>query len=268
MDLIDANKVVFISGLHRSGTSIFHRLLREHPAASGFENTNVHEDEGQHLQTVFKPAREYGGLGAFAYHQKARLNESDADALSKDEKLRLNSEWATHWDLTKQVLVEKSPPTIIRAKYFQRLFPGSRFIFLIRHPIPVSYATKRKRKEKTIPELMFHWAYAHALFLEDLPSIEKALVIRYEDFTANPLDTQNIIHEFLALKPCSRKEATNNSNQHYFDSWEDEKKICQPIATSLGRERSVASHFGYTFEKPYVLPWQATATGKSPKHGS
>ena len=49
-------QLVFVGGLHRSGTSLVHRCLAEHPSASGFRNTGVWEDEGQHLQTVYLPA--------------------------------------------------------------------------------------------------------------------------------------------------------------------------------------------------------------------
>ena len=45
--------LVFVGGLHRSGTSLVHRCLALHPAVSGFSGTGVPEDEGQHLQTVY-----------------------------------------------------------------------------------------------------------------------------------------------------------------------------------------------------------------------
>jgi len=50
-------KFVFISGLHRSGTSILHRILRSSEGISGFHDTNVPQDEGQHLQSVFNPQK-------------------------------------------------------------------------------------------------------------------------------------------------------------------------------------------------------------------
>ena len=45
---------VFVNGLHRSGTSILYRLLSAQLNFSGFSETGVPEDEGQHLQTVYK----------------------------------------------------------------------------------------------------------------------------------------------------------------------------------------------------------------------
>jgi len=52
----DTRQYVFIAGLHRSGTSVLARCLREHPQISGFRNTGVPEDEGQHLQDVYPAA--------------------------------------------------------------------------------------------------------------------------------------------------------------------------------------------------------------------
>ena len=44
---------VFVGGLHRSGTSLLARSLEAHPSVSGFRDTGVPEDEGQHLQSVY-----------------------------------------------------------------------------------------------------------------------------------------------------------------------------------------------------------------------
>jgi len=55
------HRLVFVGGLHRSGTTPLTRCLAAHSQISGFEGTGVEEDEGQHLQTVYPPARAHGG---------------------------------------------------------------------------------------------------------------------------------------------------------------------------------------------------------------
>jgi len=37
--------------------------------------------------------------------------------------------------------VEKSPPTRLRTRLFQALFPDAYFVIIIRHPAPVALAT-------------------------------------------------------------------------------------------------------------------------------
>ena len=67
------HRIIFVGGLHRSGTSILARSIAAHPSISAFSNTGVPEDEGQHLQTVFQPAYAYGSPGTFAFNPEARL---------------------------------------------------------------------------------------------------------------------------------------------------------------------------------------------------
>ena len=69
-------KFIFISGLHRSGTSLLYKILKEQDEISGLSKTNELEDEGQHVQTVYKPAYEFGGVGKFGFDIKARLDEN------------------------------------------------------------------------------------------------------------------------------------------------------------------------------------------------
>ena len=62
-EMANRRQLVFVGGLHRSGTSLVHRCLAGHPRVSGFRDTGVWEDEGQHLQTVYRPAAAHGGPG-------------------------------------------------------------------------------------------------------------------------------------------------------------------------------------------------------------
>src|ERR1700693_1221710 len=72
---------VFLGGLHRSGTTLLFRMLREHPAISGFANNQdanewlAAEDEGQYLQSVYPQAIFWGGPGKFAFSPEAHLTE-------------------------------------------------------------------------------------------------------------------------------------------------------------------------------------------------
>ena len=53
---MNGHRLVFLAGLHRSGTTLLARLLAAHPEVSAFSDTGVSADEGQHLQTRL-PAR-------------------------------------------------------------------------------------------------------------------------------------------------------------------------------------------------------------------
>jgi len=120
---------VFLGGLHRSGTTLLARLLAAHPEVSGFSETGVPADEGQHLQTVYPPARAFGGPGRFAFRGESHLTES-SPLVSEENARRLLADWGRHWDMTKPVLVEKSPPNLIRMRFLQALFPEA--VILVR----------------------------------------------------------------------------------------------------------------------------------------
>src|SRR5215472_9354402 len=105
---MEGHKLVFLAGLHRSGTTLLARLLAAHPEVSGFSGTGVPADEGQHLQDVYPPAAVYGGPGRFGFAPESHLTE-ESPLVSEESANKLFEEWSAHWDTSRGVLLEKSP---------------------------------------------------------------------------------------------------------------------------------------------------------------
>ncbi len=249
---IENKKFLFIGGLHRSGTSILHRLLREHPQTSGFDNTGVMEDEGQHLQSVFASAHHYGGPGRFAFNEAAHLTEQ-SELINQANRDKLLREWGAYYDFSKDVLLEKSPPNLVRSRFFRELFPSARFVFIVRHPIAVTLATE-KWSNSSLLEGFQHWQQAHAILLDDIRDAGDCLLIRYEDLVAKPEQYLDAICDLLEIPYFSAKENVENHNKKYFSQWQAMHPDGVAQQTFIqGADLSLLNTFGYQLDSPYVI---------------
>lgn len=251
---MENHKFIFICGLHRSGTSILFRSLRDHPEISGFTDTTSPEDEGMHLQTVFKPSGAYGGAGKFGYHPKAHLTEASS-LVSITNRTRLFQEWSSYWDLSKPYLLEKSPPNLIRTRFFQAIFPNTYFLVLMRHPVAVSYATQawyRKYRVhwRRLSRIIEHWITCHEIFRADFKFLERVFMLKYEQYVANPNHWLQQIHQFLELDyhPIEQK-ILPHVNEKYFSRWrQDREKLFFQRTTQkmIERYEERLHPFGYS----------------------
>ena len=210
---------IFLAGLHRSGTSLLHEIIKGHARISGFENTGVPEDEGQHLQTVYNPGIVYGGAGKFAFNTESHMDETH-ELATESSAQELMRQWSNYYDMDCEYLVEKSPPNIVRLRFLQKLFPQSKFVVILRHPIAVSYATQKWSKT-SIPSLIDHTLVAYEKFLADMKYIDSLFVLRYEEFVQNPQDKLDEIFDFIGMDSVKVNQTVNaDVNEKYFNTWE------------------------------------------------
>ena len=213
-------KYVFICGLHRSGTSTLTKIIGTSNLVSIHTNTDVPENEGQHIQSVYDPASKYGGPGKFGFDKKYHYTEK-SHLLTQKNNDKIINEWSKYWDLNKYILVEKSPPNIIHTRYLQEIVQKSYFIIIIRHPLAVSFATK-KWNNQTLDKHIEHWLYVHNILYNDLKQIKKYLILKYEELN---IDTfENIINNFLEEKLLidytilENFNSMKSSNKKYFEN--------------------------------------------------
>lgn len=241
---------LFICGLHRSGTSLIHRLLRAHPDISGIAHTTVPEDEGQHLQTVFESDGPYGPL--FSYSPQLHLTE-ESNLVSTGNKEKLLREWGYYLNYNKGVLIEKSPSNIIRTRFLQAVIPSACFLIVARHPIATAMAV-RKWTDAPLTKIIEHWLHAHQLLMADIGHLQRRLVVRYEDFVDSPEQCLVAVTDMLGLDTIGVTESTRNSNQAYFDAWEAEAEPSPDwVDHMLSTHASLLDTFGYSLSPPYVF---------------
>lgn len=132
------HEFVFVAGVHRSGTTLMAQLLAEHPRVGGLGTDGAPRppsdfDEGMFVQSVIplfgisaeglQSARLPGGeraqlgLGRWAHSPTAHITERRADLLTPAQQAKLLGEWAFFWNTSLPVLLEKSPPNIMWARY-------------------------------------------------------------------------------------------------------------------------------------------------------
>ena len=241
-------RLVFVGGMHRSGTTPFTSALGQHPEVSGLTGTGVLEDEGQHLQDVYPVAAAYGGPGRFALDPRSHLTE-DSPLASPEAAQRLLRAWSPYWRSERHLLIEKSPPNIVMGRFLQALFPGSALIVVVRHPVSVALATlkwrrlvSRRPQNAASVELMVHnWVSAHETLLADLPHLRRVRIIRYEDLVAQPESTLTEVGDLLGLQtPVPHSSLVGSHTSDYERRWQAMER------TPWGRRqrRQIIDHYG------------------------
>jgi Sulfotransferase family len=233
--------LVFVGGLHKSGTSVLTRCLAAHSQISGFTGTGVPEDEGQHLQSVYRTAASHGGPGQFAFDPGAHLTES-SPLVTPWSRERLLAEWGPRWDRSRPILVEKSPPNLIRTRFLQALFPEAVFVLIIRHPLAVALATL-KWVDHSLEHLLNHWFRAHMLLAGDLPLLNRAIVVRYEDLVRNPSPSLRRIEQLIGVDELDGARLEAGRNSDYLARWSPARQVREHL---LERFEASANLFGYS----------------------
>lgn len=72
------SRLVFVCGLHRSGTSPLYRALAAHKDVSALPK------EGQTLQSIYPRARDLGGPGRFGFDTRSHLTETSASGIGSN----------------------------------------------------------------------------------------------------------------------------------------------------------------------------------------
>jgi DNA-binding XRE family transcriptional regulator len=112
----------------------------------------------------------------------------------------IKKEWQKYWDRTKVVLLEKSPPNIIRATEIEENFKPSYFISMVRNPYAHTEGLMRRNNVSATEAASFSIkCLKYQKF--NIENLSNLLLIKYEDFTDNNEETKNKILNFLpALK--------------------------------------------------------------------
>jgi hypothetical protein len=135
--------------------------------------------------------------------QAARLSERSPLHTPAAAK-RLRAQWGALWDTRRRVLVEKSPPDLVRMRFLAAVFPPAWFVVIVRHPLAVC-----RRVEWRMRLLCVHnWLNGYEWARDDVrQGLLTAHVTFYEQWAVHPVEELRAISQKLGLDTCAPSHA-------------------------------------------------------------
>jgi hypothetical protein len=131
------------------------------------------------------------------FDANAHLTEASA-LVTQANREKLYREWARYWDVSKPVLLEKSPPNTIKTRFLQEIFSSERsyFVILTRHPLASSYYEwKHEGLWDCGRRYIQHWLHIHDILRTDQRRLKHKIAFMMEDFAENAeINLDSIFH--------------------------------------------------------------------------
>ena len=169
--------------------------------------------------------------------------------------------WLKYWDRTKPVLLEKSPPNIVRAGELEKHFAPAYFIIFHRNP----YAHVQSLISRKDPDIAEAARFAMKCLKHQKDNIENLknhVRISYEDLTDEPeaavasirrllpeLDDMKTDQQFTAhnFKQHSSMKITNLNDEKIRKLTDDQLEVVNGV---FGQHRDLLAYFGYEMVMP------------------
>jgi hypothetical protein len=186
---LDGHYWLFLLGLNNSGTTMLADILTSHPLVRSLP------DKSSKLTGALPRSTDEGVRRNWtARTDLFRLTEESDPAPAR----RARYDWSYFYDRRPGVLLQKSTPHTLRARWLQRHFEPNRFLATVRNPYAVCEGVRR-REGISIEDAATHWARGNEFLLADMPHLERCLFFTYEAFCADPAEHIDRIERFLGL---------------------------------------------------------------------
>jgi len=157
-----------------------------------------------------KGKRYHHGMGSFALNERNHLTETWGNARKLADSLFV--QWGAFWDLSKPMLLERSPSNAITTRLLNAIWNSAdsgshntKFIFLTRHPLMYALAMEKFSNGSSILstyEAVEQWIAIQETFLSDCEHLpdDSYRIIQLEDLAKNPDLIMTPIFSWLGLE--------------------------------------------------------------------
>lgn len=173
------HKYLFILSPPFCGSTLLNEIVSSATAVS--VNNSFGTREGQTLPTV---------RSIMFDHNRRWDNSLDFDWEF------IKKEWRKYWDLNSDILLEKSPPNIIRAKSIEKIFNPVYFIVFYRNPYAHCESLIRRKKSNARDAAIFA-IKCLTYQKENLLGLERKVQISYEELTNNTTMAIESLKQFI-----------------------------------------------------------------------
>lgn len=208
---------IFLVGCYNSGTTLLAELLGQHPSISALPT------EGHFITDQFVKDFDVGLPRMWVEREDLfRITEEDEGP----DPVRLKKEWGMRLDLSKPVLLEKSPPNSAKTRWLQKHFENAYFIGIMRNGYAVAEGITRKanpshlKNSWPIEMSAYQWKRSNEVLDQDAKHLRHYMWITYEDLAADTMGTLNKITEFVGIP-----EFENFANERTWSIHERDEKV-------------------------------------------
>ena len=135
------------------------------------------------------------------------LTEENTKYFANEEaRDKVYAEWRRYWNVTKPILVEKSPRHMLMTRLLQYWFTPEHtfFVVVMRHPLAtmeVAWTMPKRRNFTDCGEFAIkHWLFIHNKLFEDLPYLNNVVLFQFERLATGNAD--RLFYSDLATIVC------------------------------------------------------------------
>ncbi|MDG2271288.1 MAG: sulfotransferase [Halioglobus sp.] len=134
--------------------------------------------------------------GQFLPELEALMREKPWDAKHVLPWAQIKTVWESYWNKDKPVLLEKSPPNIIRTRDILANFEPVKFLIMVRNPYAHSEGLMRRNNMSVERAANFSMMCLRTQ-LNNACELDNALVLTYESLVLNPVKVRQKIADFI-----------------------------------------------------------------------